>query len=128
MPLRLAAGAAGFVAAFDRLVQSARETVAQVDSVAAAIVEDVQRRGDAAVHAYTAKFDRVKPGKQGLRLGAAPRELSPIAPDRVGAVGQHDACGIAAVPTVFGQANLLNGGFTGERRQRGAGVHGSGFQ
>jgi histidinol dehydrogenase len=74
VPLRLAAGAPGFAAAFDRLVASARETVAQVDSVAAAIVEDVQRRGDAAVHAYTAKFDRVKIGPRGLRLGA--REIA----------------------------------------------------
>ncbi len=74
MPLRLAAGDKGFAASFERLVASARETLAQVDSVAAAIVEDVQRRGDVAVAAYTQKFDGVKPGRRGFRIG--PREIA----------------------------------------------------
>lgn len=70
MPLRLVAGARGFAAAFDALVASARETMDRVDAVAAAIVEDVQRRGDAALFDYTLRFDGVKPGRQGLRIPA----------------------------------------------------------
>ena len=70
MPLRLVAGARGFAVAFDALVASARETMDRVDAVAAAIVEDVQRRGDAALFDYTLRFDGVKPGRQGLRIPA----------------------------------------------------------
>ena len=70
MPLRLVAGARGFAAAFDALVASARETMDRVDAVAAAIVEDVQRRGDVALFDYTLRFDGVKPGRQGLRIPA----------------------------------------------------------
>jgi hypothetical protein len=68
VPLSLVAGAPGFAAAFDRLVASARETMDRVDAVAAAIVEDVQRRGDAALFEHTLKLDGVAPGRQGLRI------------------------------------------------------------
>ncbi|MEY4680086.1 MAG: histidinol dehydrogenase [Pseudomonadota bacterium] len=68
MPHSLVAGAPGFAAAFDRLVASARETVARVDAVAAAIVEDVQRRGDKALFEHTLKLDGVAPGRLGLRI------------------------------------------------------------
>lgn len=70
MPRKLVAGARGFAAAFDALVASARETMDRVDAVAAAIVEDVQRRGDVALFDYTLRFDGVKPGRQGLRIPA----------------------------------------------------------
>lgn len=70
MPLRLIAGARGFAAAFEALVASARETMDRVDSVAAAIVEDVRRRGDTALFAYTRRFDGVAPGRRGLRVPA----------------------------------------------------------
>lgn len=70
MPLELVAGRAGFDAALDRLVASARETVEQVDSVAAAIVEDVRRRRDAALVEYTQRFDRVTTDAKGLAIGA----------------------------------------------------------
>lgn len=66
--------------------------------------------------------------QQGLRLSAALRELCPVAPDRVRAVGEHDACRVAAVPAVFGQADLLDGRVAGEWRQRRAGVHGGVLQ
>ncbi len=68
MPLRLTARAADFPAAFDRLVASARETLAHVDSVASAIVEDVRRRGDKALLGYTQKFDRVKLTARSARI------------------------------------------------------------
>ncbi len=70
MPLRLVAGARGFAAAFAGLVASARDTMDRVDAVAAAIVEDVQRRGDVALFDYTRRFDGVAPGRQGLRIPA----------------------------------------------------------
>ena len=70
MPLRLVAGARGFAAAFAGLVASARDTMDRVDAVAAAIVEDVQRRGDVALFDYTRRFDGVEPGRQGLRIPA----------------------------------------------------------
>lgn len=70
MPLRLVAGARGFAAAFAALVASARETMDRVDAVAAAIVEDVGRRGDAALFDYTRRFDGVAAGRSGLRISA----------------------------------------------------------
>jgi histidinol dehydrogenase len=70
VPLRLVAGTRGFAAAFAALVASARDTMDKVDAVAAAIVEDVQRRGDVALFDYTRRFDGVKPGRQGLRVPA----------------------------------------------------------
>jgi histidinol dehydrogenase len=70
VPLRLVAGARGFAAAFAGLVASARDTMDRVDAVAAAIVEDVQRRGDVALFDYTRRFDGVAPGRQGLRIPA----------------------------------------------------------
>lgn len=68
MPRRLVAGARGFAAAFAALVASARETMDRVDAVAAAIVEDVGRRGDAALFDYTRRFDGVAAGRTGLRI------------------------------------------------------------
>lgn len=73
MPLELIAGTPGFAAGFARLVASARDTVAQVDAVAAAIVEDVRRRGDAALIDYTTRFDRMTVAAERLAIG--PREI-----------------------------------------------------
>jgi histidinol dehydrogenase len=42
----------------------------RVDAVAAAIVEDVGRRGDAALFDYTRRFDGVAAGRSGLRISA----------------------------------------------------------
>ncbi len=74
MPHRLVSGAPGFSEGFAALVASARETMARVDAVAGAIVEDVQRRGDDALFAYTRQFDGVAPGRRGLRVAA--REIA----------------------------------------------------
>ena len=70
MPRKLVAGARGFAAAFAGLVASARDTMDRVDAVAAAIVEDVQRRGDVALFDYTRRFDGVDAGRLGLRIPA----------------------------------------------------------
>jgi len=58
MPLRLNAAKPDFAAAFSALLASRRDSVANVDAVVMAIIEDVQRRGDEAVLEYTDRFDR----------------------------------------------------------------------
>jgi histidinol dehydrogenase len=68
MPVRLATRDAGFEAAFTRLLDAKRESAADVDAVVAAIIEDVARRGDAALIDYTRRFDGIDLGVSGLRL------------------------------------------------------------
>ncbi|MCC7428080.1 MAG: histidinol dehydrogenase [Alphaproteobacteria bacterium] len=48
-----------FAAAFARLVESARETLADVDAAVAAIIAAVRAEGDAALARYTERFDRL---------------------------------------------------------------------
>jgi histidinol dehydrogenase len=74
MPLTLSTRDPGFEEAFSRLVDAKRETAADVEGSVAAIVQDVARRGDAALFDYTAEFDRVDLRKIGLRL--SPREIA----------------------------------------------------
>ncbi|TNE34473.1 MAG: histidinol dehydrogenase [Alphaproteobacteria bacterium] len=50
---------AGFAAAFDALLNQKRDSDADVSNVAADILADVRKRGDAAVLDYTNRFDRV---------------------------------------------------------------------
>jgi histidinol dehydrogenase len=61
----------GFPAAFDALLDEARQTTAQVDGVVAAIIADIRARGDEALCAYTAQFDRVTMTPDTLRVTAA---------------------------------------------------------
>jgi histidinol dehydrogenase len=68
MPIRLATRDAGFEAAFTRLLDAKRETAADVDAAVAGIIEDVARRGDAALIEYTRRFDGVDLEASGLRL------------------------------------------------------------
>ena len=56
-PLRLATGSAGFEEAFKARLQWSAETDAEVEQRVGEILADVQRRGDAAVLAYTTRFD-----------------------------------------------------------------------
>jgi histidinol dehydrogenase len=51
--------AADFEAQFERLRHWSPETDAAIESRVAAIVDDVRRRGDAALLEYTARFDRI---------------------------------------------------------------------
>src|ERR1700720_2055171 len=57
-----------FEAGFAALLARKRETDADVDDAVAAIIDDVARRGDAALIEYTARFDRVTLAPQQLRL------------------------------------------------------------
>src|SRR6516164_622520 len=68
MPVRLATREPGFETAFRRLLEAERESEADVDAVVAAIVEDVARRGDAALIDYTNRFDGVDLPASGLRV------------------------------------------------------------
>src|SRR5215472_12317869 len=68
MPVTLATRDPGFEAGFRRLLKAKRETAADVDSAVAAIIEDVIRRGDAALIDYTRRFDGIDLTAGGLRL------------------------------------------------------------
>jgi histidinol dehydrogenase len=58
MPARFDASAPDFEARFAALLDQKRETASDVDDVVRAIVDDVSRNGDAALLAYTKRFDR----------------------------------------------------------------------
>jgi histidinol dehydrogenase len=68
MPVRLATREAGFEPAFQRLLDATRESAADVDAAVAAIIEDVERRGDAALIDHTKRFDNVELPVSGLRV------------------------------------------------------------
>src|SRR6516162_5654880 len=74
MPVRLATREAGFETAFRRLLETKREGAADVDAAVAAIIDDVARRGDAALIDYTSRFDGVDLSVSSLRL--ARREIA----------------------------------------------------
>src|SRR3954469_5393945 len=56
---RLSTADPAFPEAFRALLLEARETTAEVDAPVAAIIDDVRRRGDAALCDYTRQFDRL---------------------------------------------------------------------
>src|SRR5215472_6303089 len=68
MPVRLTTRDAEFESAFRKLLAAKRENAADVDAAVAAIIEDVARRGDAAVTEYTRRFDGVDLPASDLRL------------------------------------------------------------
>jgi histidinol dehydrogenase len=70
MPLILSTRDADFEVAFQRLLGLKRESAADVDAAVAAIIDDVARRGDAALVDYTERFDRVALIPSDLRLSA----------------------------------------------------------
>jgi len=79
----------GFAAAFDALLDEARETTTTVDDAVAAIIADIRRRGDAALLETTAKFDRWTPrDASALRVTAAEIDeaTAGIAPDLMAAL------------------------------------------
>ena len=72
MPITLSTREDGFEGAFAAFLDKKRESEADVAAAAAAIVEDVARRGDAALFEYTRRFDRVDLA----RLRLEPREIA----------------------------------------------------
>ena len=71
---RLDARAAGFDAQFAALVATDTAVDREVERVAGAIVDDVKRRGDAALLEYTHRFDRVS-ASTAAELEIAPAEM-----------------------------------------------------
>jgi histidinol dehydrogenase len=70
MPLKLDMQNRDFEASFEALLAMKREVAEDVDQAVQAIIADVIARGDAALFAYSRKFDRADVEKQGLRVGA----------------------------------------------------------
>jgi len=70
VPITLATRDRGFEAAFAALLNTKRETDADVDDAVAAIIDDVRKRGDAALIDYTERFDRARLTADTLRLSA----------------------------------------------------------
>jgi histidinol dehydrogenase len=86
--IRLATTAPGFPAAFDSLLNQARETTQQVDRPVAAIIADVRARGDAALLDYTARFDRLDLTADRLRFTPADiaTALTHVSPEETAAL------------------------------------------
>jgi histidinol dehydrogenase len=70
MALRLEASAPGFAGAFAGLVERRRDAEADVRDAVAAIIDDVRRRGDAALVELTRRHDRLALAPDELRVGA----------------------------------------------------------
>jgi histidinol dehydrogenase len=68
MTVTLATRDPGFEEKFLRLLDTKRESAADVDAAVAVIIEDVARRGDAALVEYTRRFDGVDLAPGSLRL------------------------------------------------------------
>src|SRR5689334_10290058 len=71
MPIRLSRGSADFDAQFRQFLAAKREVSADVEAAARAIVDDVAKRGDAALIEATKKFDRLELDASSLRVTAA---------------------------------------------------------
>ncbi|MCH4893188.1 histidinol dehydrogenase [Sphingomonas sp. SFZ2018-12] len=81
--IRLDASAPGFAAQFDALVNARRESDADVARDVATIVRALKDEGDAALHAFTLKFDRHDLNDTGWRIerSACAAALAGIAPE-----------------------------------------------
>jgi histidinol dehydrogenase len=71
MPLRLDQRDPAFEARFTALLGMKREASEDVDAAVKAIIDDVARDGDAALVAYTKRFDRLDTDAAGLRVTPA---------------------------------------------------------
>lgn len=76
MPRRLVTGQTGFEEAFEELVNSKRETEAEVGDTVSAIIAAIIKGGDAALFDYTRRFDRFDPAETGLAIGAGEVEAA----------------------------------------------------
>ena len=76
MPVRLDRSSADFDQRFAAFLAAKREVSADVEAAARAIVDDVAKRGDAALLEATAKFDRLTLDASGLRISAAEIEAA----------------------------------------------------
>src|ERR1700730_13155308 len=81
MPVRLDRSSADFDQRFAAFLAAKREVSADVEAAARTIVDDVAKRGDAALLEATAKFDRLTLDASGLRVSAAEIEAAKKACD-----------------------------------------------
>ena len=101
MAIRLSQSDADFEARFQALINDKREMAGDVDRTAHDIIDNVRRRGDAALIEYTEKFDRLALNADQLRISdeamdaaeeavpQAQREALLIARDRITAYHQR---------------------------------------
>ena len=90
---RLSTTQADFASAFEALLNETRETTARVDGVVAAIIAEVRAHGDAALCAYTEKFDRQSLTAETLRITTA--EIDQACADTPADL--HQALDVAAI-------------------------------
>src|SRR3954465_15491284 len=76
MPTRLSRASTDFDAQFRQFLAAKREVSADVEAAARAIVDDVARRGDAALLEAARKFDRLEPDAASLRVTPAEIEAA----------------------------------------------------
>ncbi|CCD99705.1 histidinol dehydrogenase [Bradyrhizobium sp. STM 3809] len=76
MPIRLSRASADFDAQFRQFLAAKRETSTDVEAAARAIVDDVAKRGDAALLEATRKFDRLELTASSLRVTPAEIEAA----------------------------------------------------
>jgi len=76
MPLELDSGAKDFAAAFAKFLAAKRELAADVDAAAAAIIEDVRTRGNAALIEQTKRLDKLDLTPATLRVSDAEIEAA----------------------------------------------------
>ena len=82
MPTRLDSRSSDFAARFDAFLATKREAADDVEQAVRAIIDDVRKRGDAALAELTRKFDRVDLDKVGLRVTAAELDAAASSCDR----------------------------------------------
>ena len=84
MAIELFAGTSAFPSAFAALLAGKREKSVEVEDAVRVILQDVRERGDAAVHDYTRRFDRIDLAAIGSCIGIAERnayaDAAPAAP------------------------------------------------
>ncbi len=97
MPWRLDTGTRDFEARFAKLLASREQAEADVDEVAAGIIADVRKRGDAALIELTERFDGIRLAPGTLRLPPAKiTETAADCPADVTAALEEAAARIAA--------------------------------
>jgi histidinol dehydrogenase len=86
MPVRLDSTAADFQPRFAQVLGSKREVAEDVDHAVAVIIDDVRVRGDAAVAAYTERFDGPQSGPMRVDEREIDLALSQCAPELIAAL------------------------------------------
>ena len=88
MPIRLDDSSAAFELAFRDLLSAKREVSEEVDRVVADIIAEVRARGDAALIAYTTRFDHLDLTADTLRVSAdeIDRAVAACTPEQIAAL------------------------------------------